>query len=513
MLAKLRIWSTGVRRSPQAASVLITAVVGLILVSIIPLEDLSYDVSSCLRPSTTVTNVVVVYVNQETLKLGTDQGKLKRNYYAQLVNILSQDQAKLVFMDVVFDQTSSIPGADQLLANAIHNQGSVILVAGSEDQDEAGSSLLTTFFAPIAPIADAARGWGHAEVLGNIVRQISGSYAYVNYAGWIAATNLAPKLQMMDEDSERWLNYYGRPETAFRPCLLQDVLSSNIPPGLFLNKIVFVGQNFPYGTIGSFKDTFETPYSRFGSPPSPGVLIHATALLNLVRGDWVRRVPSPFQWLGGIAWALISVMTFYALSRQSKIVLVLAAVFAVVMLCALSFYLQWHLHWWWSWIGPACLQTPIALVSVMLNPKPDRYVAFISYRTEEDGAAALLIQRSLADNGLRTFIDVQSLHAGKFDEQLLREIEAAAFFILILSPNSLARCANDGDWVLREITHALAYSKKIVPILKSGFRFDAKEAMPDLPQIAELKRYQGVVYSNSDFDGFMEKLRALLEAP
>jgi CHASE2 domain-containing sensor protein len=518
MLAKLRIWIAVFRRSPLAGSVFITAIVGIVLVSRIPLinsnplEDLSYDIASSLKPTETVTDAVVVYDDQETLMLlGTDpEGKLNRTYYGRMLDILKMDKAKMVFFDIIFDKPSSIPGADQALASAIRSQGSVILVAGAEDRNEAKLKL-TTFFPPIQPLADAARGWGHAEVSENVNRQIPGDFAYLSYAGWVAATNLAPGLQLMDQDSERWLNYYGSaPSDAIRPCWLQDVLSNNVAAGFFSNKLVLVGQDFPYGTIGSSKDTFETPYSRFGSAPSPGVLINATALLNLIRGDWLKRVPRPFQWLGALVWSLASVGLFYALSRNLKFV-VAAAILAALALCAGSLYVQWHLHWWWAWAGPAFIQTPLAGLLVLRNPKRDKYIAFISYRNETDGAVALLIQQRLAAHGFRVFIDVESLHVGKFNEQLLEEIESATFFILILSPNSLARCVNEGDWVLKELAHALTKEKKIIPVFREGFRFDA-QGIPNLPQISELKNYQGVKYANSDLNGFIVKLKEFLRA-
>jgi hypothetical protein len=153
------------------------------------------------------------------------------------------------------------------------------------------------------------------------------------------------------------------------------------------------------------------------------------------------------------------------------------------------------------------------LILAIRNPKPDPYIAFISYRTDEDGSTALLIAKSLGERGLKVFLDVNSLHAGKFDEQLLNEIDSATYFILLLSPNSLARCINPDDWVLREITHALAKGKTIIPVLKSGFRFDAKEGIPDLPQIAELTKFHGVAYATKDFDGFMKQLESLLLRP
>jgi hypothetical protein len=345
-----------------------------------------------------------------------------------------------------------------------------------------------------------------------MVRQISGQFAFTTYAGWAAATNLAPQLQREAENRERWLNYYGSPgNTTIPTCSLQNAVSDNVPSGgaFFANKIVFVGQNFPYGDLGGRKDTFGTPYSRFGFAPSPGVVIHATALLNLISGDWLRRMALPWQCLSAVAWGMVVVGVLYSLSRKPTSVLVVGAGSGALALCAVSLYAQWHLHWFWSWIGPVCGQTPLALMLVMRNPRPDRYVAFISYRRKEDGETALLLARSLADLGLKTFVDQQSLNAGNFEEQLLREIESATFFIPILSPHALDRCANPSDWLLRELTHALKHRKKIIPILKDGFAHDVKGS-PDRWQIAELAKYHGVPYSNSDFDGFMARLRTLL---
>ncbi|HXR05652.1 MAG TPA: CHASE2 domain-containing protein [Verrucomicrobiae bacterium] len=491
-----------------------TVAAGILLVSLTPLADLSYDLSCQAKPDTAITNAVFVYFNQRTLRdLGSDHGNLNRTNHAVLLNRLAQDGAKLVFYDVVFDLSNQVQEVDQTLARAIRKQGAVILVCGFEDSDEQGAGLAKAPSLPTPLFLAAAKGWGHVELFGNVVREISGDYTSIPYAVWVAATNLEPqKLKDEDRNRDRWLNYYGGPDSAaFAHCSLQDALANNIPPGFFAKKIVFVGQNFPSDNVGLRKDTFATPYSRFGAGPMPGVEIHATALLNLLRDDWLRPVPWPWQWLGATIWAIIFTSVLYSLSRKPKIILVLTAALGLVLLCAVSLYIQWHVHWWWSWVGPAFGQTAAAFFLVSRSPKPDPYIAFISYRTEEDGAAALLIARSLSDRGHKTFLDVRSLHAGKFDEQLLREIEAATFFIPILSPNSLARCANEDDWVLKEITHALSHGKRIIPVLKSGFNFDAKEAIPDLPQMAELRNYHGLSYSNSDFEGFMRRLTELLK--
>jgi CHASE2 domain-containing sensor protein len=482
-------------------------------VSLTPLADLSYDLSFLARPGVTVTNAVLVCANSETLnELGDEHGDLSRTNHARLLDRLAKDGAGLVFYDFVFSEPNRVPGTDETLARAIANQGSVILVAGVESSTEGGIRV-ERLVHPIGLLMQAARGWGHAELFGKVVRKISPDAAYQNYAVWVAATCIQPqKFAKANANLDRWLNYYGPLNSEVIPqCSFQDALANNVPAGFFTKKIVFVGQSFPLDKAARFKDTFDTPYSLFGEDAMPGVEIHATALLNLLRDDWLRLAPWEWQWLGAAVWGMTSVAILYSLSRKPKIILVVAAVFGAVVVCGVSLYVQWHAHWFWSWLGPTFGQTATAFFLVSRSPKPDPYIAFISYRTEEDGAAALLIAHGLSDRGYKAFIDVTSLHAGRFDEQLLREIKAATFFILILSPNSLARCLRENDWVLKELDHALSHKKRIIPVFKGGFNFDAKEGIPDLPQIAELKNYQGLVFSNSDFEGFMRRLAGLLE--
>jgi len=515
MSKPFRTWLYKTSRRPLFRLVLITAAVGILLVSFTPLEKLSYDLSFLARPGVTVTNAVLVYANNETLdELGDEHGDLSRTNHARLLDRLAKDGAGLVFYDFVFSESNRVPEIDETLARAIANQESVILMAAVESSTEGGIHV-ERLIPPTRQFTQAAKGWGHAELFGKVVREISRDADYQHYAVWVAATQIQPqKFTNANPNLDRWLNYYGPPDGEVIPrCSFQDALAGHVPAGFFANKIVFVGQDFSLDKAARLKDTFDTPYSLFGGSPMPGVEIHATALLNLLRDDWLRLAPLEWQWFGAAVWGMISAGVLYSLSRKPKFILGLTAALGTVLLCAVSLYVQWHAHWWWSWIGPAFGQTATALFLVSRSPKPDPYVAFISYRTEEDGAAALLIARSLSDRGHKTFLDVRSLHAGKFDEQLLREIEAATFFIPILSPNSLARCVNEDDWVLKEITHALSHGKRIVPILKSGFNFDAKEGVPNLPQITELRNYHGLPYSNSDFEGFMRRLTELLKLP
>ncbi len=132
--------------------------------------------------------------------------------------------------------------------------------------------------------------------------------------------------------------------------------------------------------------------------------------------------------------------------------------------------------------------------------------AFLSYRRESGADTARLIRAELMTRGLKSFLDVEDLGAYHFDESLLRRIEDAPHFIVVLSPGALDRCANAGDWLRREIAHAISTERNVVPVLKEGFQFPPADALP--AEIAELRRYNCVDYSHIYFRATMERLLA-----
>jgi len=139
------------------------------------------------------------------------------------------------------------------------------------------------------------------------------------------------------------------------------------------------------------------------------------------------------------------------------------------------------------------------------GPSPKLF-AFLSYRRETGADTARLIRAELLSHGHKTFLDVDDLGSNHFDESLLRRIEEAEHFILVLSPGALDRCGNEGDWLRREIAHAISTQKNIVPVLKEGFHFPPKESLP--PDLADLPRYNCVEYSHVYFQATMGRLLA-----
>ncbi|UMM25188.1 hypothetical protein L5515_005108 [Caenorhabditis briggsae] len=133
---------------------------------------------------------------------------------------------------------------------------------------------------------------------------------------------------------------------------------------------------------------------------------------------------------------------------------------------------------------------------------------FISYRRSTGNQLASLIKVLLQLRGYRVFIDVDKLYAGKFDSSLLKNIQAAKHFILVLTPNSLDRLLNDDnceDWVHKELKCAFEHQKNIIPIFDTAFEFPTK---PDqIPEdIRMITKYNGVKWVHDYQDACMQKV-------
>src|SRR5436309_8172349 len=94
------------------------------------------------------------------------------------------------------------------------------------------------------------------------------------------------------------------------------------------------------------------------------------------------------------------------------------------------------------------------------QPKP-RCDVFISYRRGAADELALLLQRELQRHGVSAFLD-RDLRRGVFDDTLLRQIIEAPAFLVILTPNALDRCADEEDWLRKEIVHAIRTERNII---------------------------------------------------
>jgi TIR domain len=112
-----------------------------------------------------------------------------------------------------------------------------------------------------------------------------------------------------------------------------------------------------------------------------------------------------------------------------------------------------------------------------------RKTIFISYRRDKGYELAHLVDAELRSRGLRTFIDVSESDPGQFWPQIRAAIESCRAFVLICSNGSLEPRTGD-DWVLREVSEAIAHGRPIVPVFSQNFRRPAVMS-PELAQATE----------------------------
>jgi hypothetical protein len=141
---------------------------------------------------------------------------------------------------------------------------------------------------------------------------------------------------------------------------------------------------------------------------------------------------------------------------------------------------------------------------------PDKAV-FISYRRKLSPFVARSIFESLINHGYDVFMDVESIDSGKFETIILHQIAARTHFLAVLTPGALEPTSESGDWLRREVEHAIELQRNVVPVMTQGFEF-SKEAAK-FPQrrfpgrVEELRGFNGIDVPHDYFDEAMRKLR------
>src|SRR5262249_27983940 len=171
-------------------------------------------------------------------------------------------------------------------------------------------------------------------------------------AAHLLATNDYPQLE------NAWLNYYCRPDQ-FPAVMLDRVLADGLAPNYFRDKIVVIGAKPEARVAGADREEFGNPYSKAGAAASPGAAVHALSLLNLVNGDFIRRLSVRQEMFIAVIWG---VLICVGLMRLAPWLALVVAVFAAFFFAVAALYIQLRYHLWFSWTVPACAQTATALV-------------------------------------------------------------------------------------------------------------------------------------------------------
>ena len=135
-----------------------------------------------------------------------------------------------------------------------------------------------------------------------------------------------------------------------------------------------------------------------------------------------------------------------------------------------------------------------------------KYDAFISYRRENGFLMAQIIHDKLAEKGITSFLDLEELRSGKFNEKLYEAIDNSENFILILPKGALDRCSSTEDWVRKEILEGIEKKKTIIPVLCDGFEWP-RDKYGDMPEeICSLENYNAVKSTQDYLSAMIDRL-------
>jgi adenylate cyclase len=266
------------------------------------LSQLSLDLLLVSRGDIAPHEAVIVYLDEKSYEALHQplNAPWDRALHAHLIDRLTKAGAKAIVFDIVFsDPNPANPAADQALADAMKASGRVILGA-----DHVPAGLRSYFIPPFDLLLDSAAGIGSVEVMPDrdlIVREHTPEQQLPSLSQ--AAVDLLKARAPLDPKAKqvsRWMNYYGPPGSVPGVSYYDALELGRVSDDFFRGKAVFVGARILTKFAGERKDEYRNPFSFWVSEDSatgrnaifiPGVEIQATAYLNLVRGDWLRRFP------------------------------------------------------------------------------------------------------------------------------------------------------------------------------------------------------------------------------
>lgn len=382
------------RRSKFIASAalgLVCALVGSVLLdATMPrgsaLVRASYDSYFALlglnHPPPTNSPVKVVYLDIEShLNQHQDPNQpWPRELYAKLIRRLKSMGARVVVFDVVFDSVGTNGAANASLRDAIAAHGRIILAGELRPESSDGAQSVwgrtTKLVMPIEELRNAAAGWGLGEVAADddfvVRRYYTGvrdpSEPVVNLTMAAATAFGIDTSELMKRTaSSRWLHYYGRPFSIPHRRVSQILNPGEIDESEIRDKIVLVGARPTAGLFKERRDEFRSPF-RFWDETDlfmPGVEVHATELLNLLRNDWLRL---PGDRSLELTIGLVGLLLGAGLIWFRPIPATAFAATGVGLTVATAAVLFRQSNIWFPWLIIAAIQAPIALGgSVLFN--------------------------------------------------------------------------------------------------------------------------------------------------
>ena len=328
------------------------------------LKNWSYDLPFLLRSGKPIEDVVIIYLDEASYsELKQDPAAFDRRLHADLLKRLQSEGAKLVVFDVLFiDKNRPIADSERQFAKVMKDFGRVVL-GGQYQEDEHGAKTKTTF-PPIDLFSDAAAGWGLVKIYADpdfgARLQHPGSERTPSLA-WRAAETISAPVTKKPQSrfDHRWINYYV-PEPFTEFSYFQVLAGKSLPNGFsFRDKYVFIGSGEDVASFtGDKKEQVRSPWTWINSHFHVGVEIHALTFANLLRGDWLTRLPTVVEMF---LLVLTGGLLGFGLTLFRPLAATGIAIGFAILTAAVACFLSVKLNTWFSWLIVVAAQTPLAL--------------------------------------------------------------------------------------------------------------------------------------------------------
>jgi adenylate cyclase len=342
------------------------------------LNHLSYDLPFGFRGARPPKEVVIVAMDElsHTELNQRYDGPWDRSLHARLLRRMTKEGAAGVVFDVVFSGPGPDTNIDNDFANAIKENGKVVLAADYTKQTGSDLAVGNAMYLPYDPFYAAAEGrcgltafYPDDDLFPRYYIPADPKDDRVPSEAWAAAEVFhAPITKIASKKITPFnLNYYGPsgaiPFVSFFKVVADD---SDLPTNFFTGKIVFVGAHIKTHYSGERRDEYPTPFSLWDNNSfTCGVEVQATAFLNLLHDDCLYQVSAPIEF----AIILVSgLLIGFGLRLLVPLQATLAALALIIAAFASDYFLFMTYHRWYCWCIIAAFQVPLAWMwSVVFN--------------------------------------------------------------------------------------------------------------------------------------------------
>lgn len=293
-----------------------------------------------------------------------------RALQARLLSRLTAEHARAVVWDVPLSEPGPEAKADDSLQQAIQANARVVLAADcayAPAESQASVTAGRTLILPLDRFLTNAAGWGVAEVTPDddlVVRRQECASAKEDPDSLVWAAARLINLPLVHDPhqrlAERWLSYYGPPGAIPHVSFAEALSPEGVSTGFFRNKIVFVGAGLSARSNFAGAAAFRSPLGSGGRRSSllPAVEVEATALLNLIRDDWLRRLEPPVE--AGVL-LLTAALFGFGLARLKPLAATAVAGAGTVAVVAAAAALLEGQRLWFPWLIVVAVQAPLCL--------------------------------------------------------------------------------------------------------------------------------------------------------